>query len=771
MYKILFSKLKKYNIYKILFIILILIIIFILLKKQYVIERFYFFNNTNNPASYELFYDYKTVRTSINSYILKYKLSSNLYDAIKNYSWIAMKDDRGDMQIDWKPNISVPIDTTTSIIKNSDINTTTLHEVYFKEINIWNPKNFQILIFSEGLGYADSYSKEETVGVLNINNNQTILSINTQLEESLRDYDDEIKTLDYIKNELNSAIETIKDYKLFYREFILKYDVDTTTPNTFKKESPFSEIVKVSGDNAAIKKSLEKYSVLIQDPVTQKYEPTPNYDYKPIWNDINSIFNKSKKFIIHILKALTYITKYYTFPTSTFDINDKIYTDIKKYNFNNNIYFPIGVSSSGLSAGGNFLIYVRNLINYMKTDYNSNTPRLSPDTGSILQNIYKSFVILIYNQSLVVKNKPLTNLTFIRGSYDTANYKFTLFAQQKHIKDTPGIINSFNDSNNSNAYVNFKNLIVDLESYFGELIPFKVKLEEKTAESPELEININKLKNTIDNEYITVKNALATQKKEIKKAKEDAQDKIYYLKIQQQPDKYYKINDKKLDLTKETITTLNRDAYLENLELTNKITEANEIYENNKNKIKFSINEKSELEINLINPVIYNNEISKSKTNSIPGSIKKDHSTIMINIDTNDYSTVKDYLIHFYLDNTINDIFNTGINIIYELNEIITENEYNELQKQSKLKTTLGDDVEDLKEYNDLKNQYNNIMNNKEKRIKEHEEAQLYKRGQTILNKKISFNKKWIRTIKDITIGVHIFLYLVILVLVVYKLQ
>lgn len=655
MYKILFSKLKKYNIYKILFIILILIIIFILLKKQYVIERF----NTNK-------------------------------------------------------------------INKLD----------------------------------------------NINN---------------------------IKKELNLAIETIKDYELFYSDFISKYYVnDVNDPNDpnytkFKKESPFHKIVNETASvEADIKKKFDPYSVLNQDPATEIYEPTPNYDYKPIWNDINSIFNKSKKFIIHILKALNYIPEYYSF---TPEITPG---DITNYDFNTDIV------GSG-DDGGDFLDLVNSLIKYMHSGLNVNSGLLKPE---ILQDIYKSLILLIYGE-IVSSDTPIIIVGATYTDSVTHANLLSLYRQQKHIKTTQGIIKLFNNSDNSNAYEKFKNLIVDLESYFGELIPFKEKLEK----TPALEININKLKNTIDNEYITVKNALAKEKGVIKEAEENYQKNTYYLKVYDDIVTYYKIyinNDGNFALkgSRETdakdVATEAADAALEAASaakadtaaleavakavangISGKLTEADEIYTNNKNKIKFSINENSELEINLINPVIYNNEISK--TNSIQGGTNSVGSftypvydskisdlPIMIDIkkDTNDYSTVKDYLIHFYLDKNINDIFDGNArNIIYTLNEIITEKEYNELQKQSKLKTTLGDDVEDLKEYNDLKNQYNNIMNNKEKRIKEHEEAQLYKRGQTILNKKISFNKKWIRTIKDITIGVHIFLYLVILVLVVYKLQ
>ena len=637
-----------------------------------------------------------------------------------------------------------------------------------------------------------------------------------------------------------------------------------TSNQQFKEESPFFyKIVNAPApDEAVIKKSLEQYSVLNKDPVTEIYEPTPNYDYKPIWNDINSIFNKSKKFIIHILKALYYIPKYYSFTPEIEYIED-----IKNYDFNTDIV--------GSSNGSDLLNNVNSLKNYMDYGLLVTSGSSNPNKDTLLLNIYKSLILLIYGDGTA--GGIIINNTNYRIANVNPARLLSLYRQQHHIRHTTdNFINNFNNSNNSDAYRTFKQLIDDLESYFEELIPFKKKLD-----TEKLEININKLKNTIDNEYITVKNDLAKEKGVIKVAEENYQENTYYLKVYDDIKTYYKIyiNEGNFtlvaakataadaakatadaakataDAAKATAAKTTADATKATADATKalaavaeakaatadatkaldalvtlaeaevavakaatavadtnkalaalvevakakaeaeangisgKLTEADEIYTNNKNKIKFSINEKNELEINLIKPVIYNNEISK--TNSIQGGIKsgpdavkkaspdyikkiQDHPTIMINIekDANDYSTVKDYLIHFHLDKNINDIFDGNArNIIYTLNEIITEKEYNELQKQSKLKTTLGDDVEDLKEYNDLKNQYNNIMNNKEKRIKEHEEAQLYKRGQTILNKKISFNKKWIRTIKDITIGVHIFLYLVILVLVVYKLQ
>ena len=74
-------------------------------------------------------------------------------------------------------------------------------------------------------------------------------------------------------------------------------------------------------------------------------------------------------------------------------------------------------------------------------------------------------------------------------------------------------------------------------------------------------------------------------------------------------------------------------------------------------------------------------------------------------------------------------------------------------------------------EYNDLDKEYKKIMSEKGEKIKETEESKLYVRGSEILQKKIELNKKWIRFVKDVTMGVHVFLYLVIIVLIVYRLQ
>ena len=115
--------------------------------------------------------------------------------------------------------------------------------------------------------------------------------------------------------------------------------------------------------------------------------------------------------------------------------------------------------------------------------------------------------------------------------------------------------------------------------------------------------------------------------------------------------------------------------------------------------------------------------------------------------------------------------FMTKQSVYYRLFDLISAEDFLKLLKSSSIGDILKEDVNNLKEYNSLDKEYKKIMGQKEIKLKEHEQSKLYKRGIDILKKRIDKNKRTIRTIKDISIGVHIFLYLVILVLIVYKLQ